>query len=164
MNYLFVYKFLEVFRKTFLVAFKGVREGDLHFFKALIASDAFENGPMVSPFAIASSASFSISCHSFVQNHSWSLGINFLGTSISALSLTCVSRKSPTSRRSESKTSFGMVIWCFGPILTAGICLPPYFLTLSIFEGERGSQYIAISQPSLISNRLQVNLNDKTIY
>src|SRR4030066_1034176 len=147
MNYLFVYKFLEVFRKTFIIAFKGFCEGDLHFFKALIASDAFENGPLVSPFAIASSASFSITCHSFVQNHSWSLGINFFGTRISALSLTWVSRKSPTSRCNESKTSFGMVIWCFGPIFIAGICLPPYFLTLSICEGEVGCQYSAVDPP-----------------
>src|SRR4030065_2188323 len=127
MNYLFVYKFLEVFRKTFTVAFKGFREGDLHFFKALIASDAFENGPEISPFAIASSASFSISCHSLVQNHSWSLGTNFLGIRTIALSLTWVSRKSPASRLRETKTSLGIVIWCFGPIFTAGIWLPPYF-------------------------------------
>jgi len=67
---LFVYQFLYVFGKPLIVPLKRFCECELHFFSALIASDAFENGPMVSPFAMASSASFSISCHSLVQNHS----------------------------------------------------------------------------------------------
>jgi len=44
---LFIYQFLYVFRKPFIVPLKRFREGELHFFSALIASDAFENGPMV---------------------------------------------------------------------------------------------------------------------
>ena len=69
-HYLFVYLFLDIFRKPFIIPFKGFCEGDLHFFRALMASEALENGPETSPFFMASSASFSISCHSFVQNHS----------------------------------------------------------------------------------------------
>ena len=44
-HYLFVYLFLDVFRKPFIIPFKGFCEGDLHFFKALMASEALENGP-----------------------------------------------------------------------------------------------------------------------
>jgi len=50
----------------------SLQNGMADFFSDLIASAALENGPMVSPFLMASSASFSIPCHSSVQNHSWS--------------------------------------------------------------------------------------------
>ena len=44
---LLVYQFLHVFRKPLIVTLKRFCEGELHFFSALIASDAFENGPKV---------------------------------------------------------------------------------------------------------------------
>ena len=94
-SYLFVYEFLNLFGKGMIVSLERFRERNFHFFRAFMTSEALENGPSTLPSSIAFSASCSFSCHSLVQNHSWSLGTSFLGTRTMVLSLIWVSRKSP---------------------------------------------------------------------
>jgi len=69
--YLFIDLPLNMLGKPTVITNKGFREGNFHFFfRAMTASLAVSNGPVISPLAMASSASFSRSCHSLVQNHS----------------------------------------------------------------------------------------------
>src|SRR4030066_254566 len=61
--------------------------------------------------------------------------MSFLGTRRSPSSVTSTSRKSPTSKRSFSKASFGIVIWCLGLILVICIKPPLFFFTVKKKSG-----------------------------
>src|SRR3990172_5021627 len=70
---------LNVAGKGFIGTFERLGKDGLHFLRSLRRSADVVYGPETSPLAISPSTSFSFSCHSFVQNHSWSLGTSLWG-------------------------------------------------------------------------------------